>query len=184
VEVILEATAQVLVERGFEGASTNRIARRAGVSIGSLYQYFPNKEALVSALIERHLAESVALLPRELKETADLPLRAAVRLAIDFGIAAHRANPELHQVLTEQIPRLLAREAQTQWTRTLHALVHDYLERHRAEVRPRNLRIAAFLLAQAVEAATHGAVVHYPEYLVGDELADELVELALRYLEE
>jgi AcrR family transcriptional regulator len=56
VAVILEAAARILEMRGFEGFNTNAIAERAGVSIGSLYQYFPNKDALLSGLIEREVA--------------------------------------------------------------------------------------------------------------------------------
>jgi AcrR family transcriptional regulator len=55
VEAIYEATSQVLIESGLEQFSTDRVARRAGVSIGTLYQYFPNKETLVYALLERYL---------------------------------------------------------------------------------------------------------------------------------
>src|SRR5437870_12652127 len=55
VEAILAATAHILVREGFDAASTNRIADEAGVSVGSLYQYFPSKQAIVSALLERHV---------------------------------------------------------------------------------------------------------------------------------
>jgi len=54
VDALIEATARILVKQGFDSASTNRIAEQAGVSVGSLYQYFPGKEALVAAVIERH----------------------------------------------------------------------------------------------------------------------------------
>jgi len=53
VDTLLEATARILERSGLEETSTNEIARVAGVSVGSLYQYFPSKEALVAALIER-----------------------------------------------------------------------------------------------------------------------------------
>ena len=57
VDALVEATARILVRDGFDNASTNRIAEVAGVSVGSLYQYFPSKEALVAAVIERHQRE-------------------------------------------------------------------------------------------------------------------------------
>src|SRR5262244_4119896 len=57
VDALIEATARLLVREGFDKASTNRIAQEAGVSIGSLYQYYPSKEALVAALLERHIDE-------------------------------------------------------------------------------------------------------------------------------
>ncbi len=55
VEVILDATTQVLVDQGLQTLTTARVAARAGVSIGSIYQYYPNKQALLIAVLERHL---------------------------------------------------------------------------------------------------------------------------------
>src|SRR6516165_7192502 len=57
VEALIEATARILTKDGYDRASTNRIAEAAGVSIGSLYQYFPSKEALVAGVIDRHTQE-------------------------------------------------------------------------------------------------------------------------------
>mgnify|MGYP003597153915 FL=1 len=54
VEAILEATAHILTEGGYDALTTNHVAKRAGVSIGSLYQYYPSKEALVGELMDRH----------------------------------------------------------------------------------------------------------------------------------
>ena len=62
VETLLDATARVLTRQGYDRASTNRIAATAGVSVGSLYQYFPNKEALVASLVARHNREMLQLL--------------------------------------------------------------------------------------------------------------------------
>jgi AcrR family transcriptional regulator len=53
VDSLLSATAKILVRLGYEGLTTNRVAEEAGVSVGSLYQYFPNKESLIAALIQR-----------------------------------------------------------------------------------------------------------------------------------
>ena len=57
VDLILEASAQILANRGEEALTTNHIAERAGFSIGTLYQYFPNKSALLQAVLKRHLGE-------------------------------------------------------------------------------------------------------------------------------
>jgi AcrR family transcriptional regulator len=57
VDALIEATARILVSEGFDRSSTNRIAEKAGVSIGSLYQYYPSKEGLVAAVIDRHNQE-------------------------------------------------------------------------------------------------------------------------------
>src|SRR5262245_15813006 len=105
VDALIEATARILVREGFDRASTNRIAREAGVSIGSLYQYYPSKEALVAAVIDRHNQEQMRVVRTALAEVAALPIEKAVRKLVAVAIDAHRVNPKLHRVLAEQIPR-------------------------------------------------------------------------------
>src|ERR1700756_3303158 len=79
VEVLVEATARILVKEGFDRASTNRIAETAGVSIGSLYQYFPGKEALVAAVIDRHNDELMEIVSAALAQVASQPPETAIR---------------------------------------------------------------------------------------------------------
>src|SRR5690606_15486071 len=79
VDALVEATARILVREGFDKASTNRIAEVAGVSVGSLYQYFPGKEALVAAVIERHQQEIMQTVRGELAEVLSQPVDEAVR---------------------------------------------------------------------------------------------------------
>src|SRR5215469_766668 len=79
VDALIEATARILVREGFDRASTNRIAEVAGVSVGSLYQYFPGKEALVAAVILRHNQEIMHLVRGALAEVAAQPIEQAVR---------------------------------------------------------------------------------------------------------
>src|SRR5690242_13473336 len=74
VEALVTATARILVREGYDRASTNKIAREAGVSIGSLYQYYPSKEALVAALIERHMTDRRELLRGAMVDLAAVPL--------------------------------------------------------------------------------------------------------------
>src|SRR6185295_18754704 len=64
VDAVLKAAAQVFTRRGYAGATTNHIAERAGVSVGSLYEYFPSKDALLVALMEAHLAEGETVLQK------------------------------------------------------------------------------------------------------------------------
>ena len=74
VEAILAATTHILVEEGYDKANTNRIAERAGVSIGSLYQYFPNKKSLITALMDQHAQEMAELVGAKLDRLFDSPL--------------------------------------------------------------------------------------------------------------
>src|SRR6266481_6253125 len=99
VDALLEATARVLVKEGYDHASTNKIADAAGVSIGSLYQYFPSKEALVAAVIERHSSGMLEIVRASAVRVALLPLEEAARELVGVMIEAHRVDPKLHRVL-------------------------------------------------------------------------------------
>lgn len=104
VDALVEATARVLTKEGYERASTNRIASVAGVSIGSLYQYFPSKEALVAAVIERHAQELSRVVRDTYFRIAALPIEAGAREFVRAAIAAHRVDPKLHRILTKRSP--------------------------------------------------------------------------------
>src|SRR5215468_9906844 len=88
VDALIEATARILVREGFEKASTNRIAREAGVSIGSLYQYYPSKEALVAAVIDRHNQQRMQVVRDALRSRDGADRGAAA------GDAAHVAQAD------------------------------------------------------------------------------------------
>lgn len=185
VDALIEATARLLVREGFDRASTNRIAREAGVSIGSLYQYYPGKEALVAAVIDRHNREVMQLVRATLAEIATLPIEQAVRKLVATAIEAHRVAPRLHRVLAEQIPRTGRREKVEAFSRQYHALFRDFLEAHRSELRAGDLDLAAFLCVTSIEAVTHTAVLHRPDVLSDNgtaRLVDEATRLVVRYL--
>src|SRR5690349_24590865 len=78
VVVLLDATERVVAKRGFHAATTNHIARVAGVSIGTLYHYFPTKEALVSAVVERMWRTELVAVMRHADAFRDAPLREAI----------------------------------------------------------------------------------------------------------
>ncbi len=126
VDALVEATARILVREGFDKASTNRIAEVAGVSVGSLYQYFPSKEALVAAVIARHQQEIMQTVRKELAEVMTQPVERAVRKLVAVAIEAHRVNPRLHRVLAEQIPRVGMLEKQETFSRENYALFKAY----------------------------------------------------------
>jgi AcrR family transcriptional regulator len=185
VDALLEATTRVLLKEGYDRASTNRIAEVAGVSIGSLYQYFPSKEALVAAVIDRHTQEISEVTRKTLVKAATLPIEAAAREFVSVAIEGHRVNPKLHGVLAEQIPRVGRLENIEANVRQGYALVRSYLEAHRDEIDVADLDLAAFVLVTVVEALTHAAVLRRPDIL-SDENAglfvDDVTRLVVSYL--
>ena len=185
VDALIEATARLLVREGFDKASTNRIAEEAGVSIGSLYQYYPSKEALVAAVIDHHNRELMQLVRAALAKVAALPIEAAVRKLVAAATEAHRIDPKLHRVLAEQIPRTGRLKNVDAFDREFYALFKAFLADHSVELRAVDLELAAFVCVTAVEALAHAAVLHRPE-MASDEtvgaLVDEVTRLVVGYL--
>ena len=185
VDALVEATARILVKEGFDKASTNRIAEVAGISVGSLYQYFPGKEALVVAVIERHQQEILQTVRGELAEVLHQPVEKAVRKLVAVAVKAHRVDPQLHRVLAEQIPRVGKLEILESFNRENFTLFRTYLESHRDELRVDDLELASFVCVTSIEALTHHAVLHYSKMLADERmeaLIDETARLVTGYL--
>jgi AcrR family transcriptional regulator len=185
VDVLLEATARVLVKEGYDRASTNKIAATAGVSIGSLYQYFPSKEALVAGVIERHTRRVSEVVRDTLDRIAAAPIEVALRAFVVIGVESHRVDPKLHGVLSEQVPRAGGLRRVEVVDRNTYGLVRGYFEAHKDEIGVGDLDMAAFICVTTIEALTHTAVLRRPETLAGTGAAhfiDEVTGLLLRYL--
>jgi len=182
VEAILEATAHILTEEGYDKASTNRIAERAGVSIGSLYQYFPNKESLMAALMEQHSNEIAELVESKLSPLFDKPLTMVIPELIRAVIAAHAINPRLHQVLNEEIPRSERLRQMQQAEERIVGLLRAYLEQWSDRIHPKNLEMTVFILERTVESLCHSAVIEHPDFMINTQFEQEVTNLLLAYL--
>lgn len=185
VEALIDATARILVKEGFDRASTNHIAEVAGVSVGSLYQYFPNKEALVVAVASRHNRDLMQVVRDALDQVAAQSLEQGVATLVAAAIQAHRVDARLHRVLAEEIPRVGGLAEVGTFNRGNHALFRTYLETHRSEIRGVDLELATFVCVTAIEALAHTAVLHPANALSNDamdRLAAETARLILGYL--
>ncbi len=179
---IVQAGAHILGARGWAGFNTNEVADAAGVSIGSLYQYFPDKEALVAAIRQRHLDDVLAVLP--VPKTDDQPLAQLVEELVAGMIAAHSIHPALHHVLLELAPPHAGGSAGAAQA----AFDAQYLDRYRAIVAacPRAARSRAEreVMVQVLSAAMEG-VIHSGARsgsLQSSALKKELVYLVCCYL--
>jgi AcrR family transcriptional regulator len=185
VEAIVEAAAQVFERHGYAAGTTNRIAERAGVSVGSLYQYFPNKDSILVELTRRHVADGrvIAAALFERLATEHPPLRDGLRLLSAAMIDLHRDAPGLHRVLFEESPRppALARELDEVEAAAV-AAVATWLESY-PEVTAPDLDLAARYVAAVVESAAHRLVIHPRAGDVGpDRHIDESALLLYAYL--
>jgi AcrR family transcriptional regulator len=182
VDTILEATARVLVKHGFDGLTTNAVSAAAGVSIGSLYQYFPNKQALVSALIDRLVEQRNAAVLAELARVKELPIADAARGVIELTIRAHTVDPELYRVLIEQVPPAGKLAKVRELSAFTHRMVAGMLNARRAELAIRDPDLTAFILVATIDAIAYRAALLQPHRLRDPQLVDEATLLVTRYL--
>ncbi len=181
VEAILEATTHILSQHGYEELSTNRVALRAGVSIGSLYQYFPSKEALVGELMDRHCDRMNALFGEAFLSGALRTPRELARLVIGAIYEAKLENPELSRVLREKLPHLGRTSRLEQSLEQIAQAVADYLEQRKELLRVDCPKRAAFYVVELGEALTMSSVLKRPE--TDPEVAiDEITDIVTRYL--
>lgn len=180
----MEAAAQVFERHGYAAGTTNRIAERAGLSIGSLYQYFPNKDAIVVELARRHITEigDVAWPALEALVRERPPLREALSVIVFGTVELHARAPGLHRVLFEETPR--SEEIQAlMWELFDRSsrLIGEYLATS-SEVSVGDPYLAGRMVAQVVDQVAHGAVIH-PRAGEGAELyAPETITMLERYL--
>ncbi len=186
VDVVLKAAAQVFARRGYSGATTNHIAERAGVSIGTLYEYFPSKDAILVALLEAHIHEGEAVLVRAAGDIAGklLPLAGTIRHLARAMVELHARDRNLHRVLFEEAP--LPRRLR-ELLAAMEARITDQVEmllRASPEVTVANPTLAAAVVVKTVEALTHNLVVHGErgrDHEI-DAYVEEIVRLVASYL--
>lgn len=180
VEAILTATTHILTENGYDQLTTNRVAERAGVSIGSLYQYFPNKKALIFALAEHHANEMVRLAQYHLEGLNNLTIPEVLRQIVKAAIAAHAVNPKLHRVLHEQIPHseVMRRLDETK----MENMLRSFLAQRSDQLQPKNLELTIFMVERTIRALLHGATIDRPELLNTGEFEQELTVMLSAYL--
>lgn len=180
IEAILQAATYILVERGWSAFTTNRVAERAGVNIASLYQYFPNKEAIVAELQRRHVAKVRAAFPDALPGLrSKRSLREMLGVLVRAGVEEHRVAPALHRVFSEELPASARKglpphdqEALRLWQDAVQPFVRNVPD----------VALAAFIARVSVHAIIHEATATRPELLDDPRLVDETVLLLERYL--
>lgn len=185
VERIVAAGREVLVGHGYEGASTNRIAAVAGISPGSLYQYFPDKDAVLSEVLDRYLDDLEARIARAfLAAIGGAPApggpdtAATVRATVAALLDAFTEEPDLLRVIVEQLPRT-GDGRRVAFARRVGELTAAVLLTRGAD--PGGAQAASWLVVRTVEHATVGYVLDRPGF-GRDVLVAELTALVAGYL--
>ncbi len=182
VDAVIAATAQILLKDGYDECTTNRVAKVAGVSIGSLYQYFPDKEALIVAVMEQHLTRMRESLEARLLELGDVELPQAITEMVRAMLDVHRIQPRLHRVLLEQVPRIGELKRLHELSSQFAPAVTAWLEAHKSELSVDSVSEAVFVLIAAVEGVLTRALLQRPGWLEAGVLERSIARLMLAYL--
>ena len=106
---ILDAAKTIFAEHGYAAGTTNRIAEAASMSVGSLYQYFPNKDAILVELVNAHIAEGMTAVAGALADAGPITrpdqIEPAIRAVVSAMVGVHATHRALHRVLFEESPR-------------------------------------------------------------------------------
>ncbi len=183
VNAILEAAAHILVKDGYGAFNTNHVAQKAGVSIGSLYQYFPNKESLIAALSLSHVTQIRDSLS-DIEFSPDMKLETFVQLVVKNHIKLHRINPKLHHILTKEVSAYGALNHQQVLSDEIQEKLYWMMKYHTETAKLKNPQLILFMIMNSVEAITHTAMSSKMEYLDSPLFEAELVRLVLGFLSE
>jgi AcrR family transcriptional regulator len=172
---VLEAATQVLIDHGYERATTNRIAERSGFSVGTLYQYFENKEDVYSELVRLELQRIVDSVEsctpcEDLSRTLSMVLSAAN--------AALREHPGETQALAPLLAGPFKPDLDRARERVIAALA-GLLENHREEIAMPDLALGSRVMVNAAEGF---ALAASPEHFTAPELEHHLTRLLLAYI--
>ncbi|PLP59219.1 TetR family transcriptional regulator [Mesorhizobium loti] len=177
VDAIIEAGARILSEQGWAGFTTNKVAEAAGVSVGSLYQYFPDKVSLVGAIRRHHLDDSLAAVGAALAKRQ--PLADFAEMLVANIVEAHSVHPGLHRVLLDEAPGLEAYRNQNS------LIERQYLAFYTEAVaayRPHDKApaVVGLVLSDAIDGVIHNAARRGT--LREPQIRDELVRMIRLYL--
>jgi AcrR family transcriptional regulator len=181
VEAILKATIQVLLKVGKERLTTTRVAARAGVSVGTLYQYFPNKGALLRAALQRHLDEIGTVIETVCREQAGASLEKMATTLVTSFLEAKMKDPKasvaLYLVSSDVDGARITRETGQKVSRAIRSM----LASARDELK-RDPELASMMLQGAMNGVSRRLLESASPEVDYERLRDELVFLACGYL--
>ncbi len=143
VEAVLAAAAHILEDRGLAGFNTNAVAVRAGVSIGSLYQYFPSKDAILVALMEQSLVLFSQTLAEAIDGAPGDTLGEDLKFMLQMGLVSHLRRPNLVRLLEDEFQRLEGHINKASSHVAVRAAMIRLLQRYGNQILVDNLEIAS-----------------------------------------
>lgn len=181
-DAIVEACARILRESGLAAVTTNAIAARAGVSVGSLYEFFPGREAILAAMVERRLAQLAPEVAAALEAARVLDSEAAVRTLVTRLVDLVGADRALFRLLVHEAPILLELPATRQALAAFQALGRTGAVRAQGRLALREPEIDAWLIGRMVASAVLDITFLDDPALDRALLVRELTQLTYRML--
>lgn len=182
VDAIVEATSRIIEADGIEALTTNRIAQVAGVSIGSFYQYFPNREAVVAEIGRRTEQKTLAFARERMEEAAGDPIATADCL-VDLLASSTLGGIKTRAAVREGVPEQWMLRESAEVDRVVEALICDALRAHRALFAPvGDPEVAAMMLRQSTEATVERCIAAHPGWLESGALGAHIKLMVRRFL--
>lgn len=182
VDSILEATKSILADEGYEKASTNYVADVAGVSIGSLYQYFPNKEAIIASLVEKTIVEAAENIRGELLSCMDLTLEESTPRLVRVILETRKKNAFIFLRLPREVPGYSSLTRQLTTEKYLYTTIYSYYMQHRELVNIDDLDTAIFVTEHLVVGSIDAYIDNNSPRIDQDTLVEHLSRAVLSYL--
>ncbi|MEM9375153.1 MAG: TetR/AcrR family transcriptional regulator, partial [Pseudomonadota bacterium] len=180
IDAILSAATRILLTIGYDKASTNKIAELAGVGIGSLYEYFPGKEAIYAEVRRR---EDQRLFDLTMNRAEPETLQELIRSHVSIYLEFVRSNLDLHAALINDVPQFAVGQEELPFYREYLPWAKSFLEAHKAELRQTTniLQVSSFI-TRATRATIDNYVLHAPEQLNDPLIESLLIDLLERFL--
>ena len=181
VATLIEATARCIAQRGLDNTSTPMIAERAGVSVGSLYQYFNSKEALIEAMVAQ-LANDIGVGLARLPIPPEASLRDLVSVAIRFGFATLHSQDGLYLELVRNWHRLPTQKVADVLQQHFLELARLYFLKHYREYPIEDLQVRLFIITNSTLFTLVRQVSQQSAWVTEDAVAEGLIDMITGYL--
>lgn len=184
VDSILQAAREIIEKRGFSDITTTVIAEKAGVSIGSFYEYFPSKEAVLIALYEQASLDAVNRVRDLIDEILDLPIEDAIPRAVELLYAIHADNQLILLNMLSELPALKQTIHPITYDRLAKGTVRTYLEHIGFRLEAEEMERCLFFTNHMVMGSIKSYLSNPPIYMSPEAFIADLSAILISYLKD
>lgn len=181
-EAIMQATQQLIIAEGYKNVTTNHIAKAAGVSVGSLYQYFPNKQTIVKTLVQETVTNAASQLRNQMRDLMEEPLESALHQIMTLFLRIYKENTFILIQIFDDMPEMQEFTKNIKLDIYTHSTNLAFLEQHQDELTVSDLSTALLII---VHSTVHNIECFFKENAsdtTEEKLVNELTRMAFNYL--